>query len=157
MPPWGQQLIIALGDVNDIVSDMRVLSTVQTSAVGSDGYVNSEQWDLVEFNYKGKKISSPPSAIPEIGQVVIPAYTSKEVCGVLFIDKHDIDNVVGGLIKWAINTALSLVTCNSQRRAVLQLGGPGARADHRLRHAGRAARRAHRVALVGRALHRPVD
>jgi hypothetical protein len=93
---------------------MRVLSTVQTSAVGNDSYVNSEQWDLVEFDYKGQKISSPPSAIPQIGQVQIPTYTSHEVCGVLFIDKHDINNVVGGLVLWAINTALSVVTCSVQ-------------------------------------------
>jgi hypothetical protein len=114
VPPWGQQLIVTLGDLNDIVSEMRVLSTVQKNGVGGDAYVNSEQWDLVEFNYKGKKISTPPANIPEIGQVTIPAYTSKEVCGVLFIDKHNIDNVVGGIIKWAIDTALSLVTCNTQ-------------------------------------------
>jgi len=112
VPPWGQQLIIALGDINDIVDDMRVLSTVQTTSVGNDSYVNSEQWDLVEFDYKGQKISSPPAAIPQIGQVKVPTYSSHEVCGVLFIDKHQVNNVVGGLIQWAINTALSVVTCS---------------------------------------------
>jgi hypothetical protein len=113
VPPWGQELIVTLGHVNDIVSDMRVQSTVQTSSVGGDTYVNNESWDLVEFTYKNQKISSPPSSIPEIGQVDIPGYTSREICGVLFIDKHDLKNVVGGLIKWAIDTALSLVTCNT--------------------------------------------
>jgi hypothetical protein len=112
VPPWGQELIVTLGDIDDIVDDMRVLSTVQTSGVGNDSYVNSEQWDLVEFVYKGKKISSPPSAIPQIGQVVIPTYGSHEVCGVLFIDKHKVDNVIGGLVKWAIDIALSAATCS---------------------------------------------
>jgi hypothetical protein len=114
VPPWGQQLIVTLGDINDIVKDMRVLSTVQTSGVGNDNYVNDEEWDLVEFTYKGQKISTPPSGVPEIGQVKIPTYLSHEVCGVYFIDKHKVQNAVGGLIKWAINTALSLVTCNTQ-------------------------------------------
>jgi hypothetical protein len=36
------------------------------------------------------------------------------VCGVLFISKHEVNNVVGGLVKWAINAALSIVTCNTQ-------------------------------------------
>jgi hypothetical protein len=114
VPPWGQQLIVALGDINDICKDMRVLSTVQTTSTGNDNYVNAEQWDLIEFTYKTKKLSTPPNAIPEIGQVNIPNYLSHEVCGVLFIDKHKIQDVVGGIIKWAINTALSLVTCNTQ-------------------------------------------
>jgi len=114
VPPWGQQLIVTLGDINDIVDDMRVLSTVQVTSVGNDSYVNNEQWDLVEFDYKGQKISSPPGAIPQIGQVKVPTYTSHEVCGVLFIDKHKLQNVVGGLVQWAINTALSVVTCSVQ-------------------------------------------
>ncbi len=114
VPPWGQQLIVTLGDINDIVKDMRVKSTVQTTSVGNDNYVNDEEWDLVEFTYKGQKISTPPSGVPEIGQVKIPTYLSHEVCGVYFIDKHKVQNAVGGLIKWAINTALSLVTCNTQ-------------------------------------------
>lgn len=112
IPPWGQQLITALGDINDIVDDMKVVSTVQTTSVGNDAYVNSEKWDLVEFDYKGKKISTPPHAVPQIGQVKIPSYSSYEVCGVLFINKHKVNNVVGGLVQWAINTVLSAVTCS---------------------------------------------
>lgn len=112
IPPWGQQLIITLGDVNDIVDDMRVLSTVHKHSVGQDAYVNNEVWDLVEFDYKGQKIATPPQAVPEIGQVNIPPYSAYEVCGVLFIDKHKLKNVVGGLIKWGIDTALSIATCN---------------------------------------------
>jgi len=114
VPAWGQQMIVALGDIDDIIDDMRVVSTVQTTSVGNDGYVNGEQWDLVEFEFKGQKISSPPAAIPQIGQVKIPSYSSHEVCGVLFIDKHQVNNVVGGLVQWAINTALSAVTCSVQ-------------------------------------------
>jgi hypothetical protein len=114
VPPWGQQLIIVLGDLNDIVDDMRVMSTVQTTSVGNDAYVNSEQWDIVEFTYKGQKISSPPNAIPQIGTVKIKNYGSYEVCGVYLINKHQVNNAVGGIVKWAINTALSVVTCKVQ-------------------------------------------
>jgi hypothetical protein len=113
VPPWGQELVVALGDINDIVDDMRVLSTVQTTAVGNNAYVNNEQWDLVEFTFRGKKLSTPPQGVPQIGQVKIPPYSSYEVCGVLIIAKHDVNNVVGGLILWAINTGLSIATCSS--------------------------------------------
>lgn len=113
IPPWGQQLIVALGNINDVLGQMRVVSTVRKTSVGRDRYVSSEQWTLVEFTYKGKKVSSPPSAIPEIGKVKVNNYTATEVCGELFIQKHRVGNVVGGIFKWAINATLSLVTCNS--------------------------------------------
>jgi hypothetical protein len=112
VPPWGQQLVLALGDLDDILKDMRVLSTVETTSVGKDSYVNSEQWDLVEFTFNGQPISTPPSAVPQIGQVTIPSYTSHEVCGVLFIDKHQVGNAMGGAVLWAVNAALSVVTCS---------------------------------------------
>ena len=112
VPPWGQQLITALGAINDIANDMRVLSTVQTTSAGTDAYINSEQWNLVEFKFQGKKISSPPSAIPQVGQVQVSNYMSYEVCGNYTINKHKIKNKVGGIVKWAIETALALVTCN---------------------------------------------
>ena len=112
VPPWGQQLVSALSAINDICDDMRILSTVHTTSTGSDSYVNSEQWNLVEFKFQGKKISSPPSAIPQIGQVKVSNYTSYESCGTLYISKHQIKNKVGGIVKWAIETALSVVTCS---------------------------------------------
>ena len=111
IPPWGQQLVVALGNINDIIDDMRVLSRIQMTPLGNDGYQCSEEWDLVEFEYRGQKISTVPSAVPEIGQVAVRQYRATEVCGVVFFSKHRIQNTVGGLLKWAIHTALSLVTC----------------------------------------------
>jgi hypothetical protein len=113
VPAWGQQMVIALGNVNDIIDTMRIVSSVRVASVGKDAYVHSEQWDLIEFEYKGQQISSAPHAIPEIGQIKINNYTASEVCGVYFINKHAVKNVIGGLIKWVIQTALSVVTCSS--------------------------------------------
>ncbi|MCA9664418.1 MAG: hypothetical protein KC503_02485 [Myxococcales bacterium] len=112
IPPWGQQLIVALGDINDIIDDMRILSTVQKTPTGADSYICAERWQLIEFDFKGQKISAPPSAIPQIGEVKLGNYPATEVCGELFIAKHKVQNKVGGIIKWAIETALSIATCN---------------------------------------------
>jgi hypothetical protein len=112
IPPWGQSLIRVLGDISDILDDLRVVSSVKKTSVGPDAYLVSEQWDLVEFEFQKKKISSPPSAIPQIGQVKIPDYSATEVCGVLFLAKHTVSNVLGGVIKWVIDTAFSAVTCS---------------------------------------------
>ena len=113
VPPWGQQAIAALGNLNDIIDDMRVVSSVQFNGVGEDRYVISERWELVEFEYKGIKISAPPSAIPEIGEIRVENYTATESCGRLFLAKHEVKNKVGGLVTWAVQTALSLTTCQS--------------------------------------------
>lgn len=113
VPPWTQSMIVALGNLNDVIDDMRVVSTVQVNPVGDDRYVCSERWELLEFEYRGQKISSPPSAIPEVGDIKIDNYTSAEVCGEWFLAKHEVKNKVGGLIKWALEAALNIGSCVS--------------------------------------------
>jgi len=111
VPPWGTQLVAALSNINDVCDDMRVLSTVKMTSTGTDSYVCAEVWDIVEFTFQGKKISSPPQAIPTIGKVKVPNYTGYEICGTLLLSKHSVTNQVGGIVKWAIDTSLSLITC----------------------------------------------
>jgi hypothetical protein len=113
VPPWGQQLVVTLGNINDIVDDMHVVSNAQLTSVGEDRYSVSEEWVLIEFDFKGQQISAPPATIPEIGQVVVKPYVASETCGQLFLDKHHVDNTVGGLLQWAIGTALSIATCGA--------------------------------------------
>lgn len=113
VPPWAQSMIVTLGNLNDVIDDMRVISTVQVNPVGEDRYVCSERWELLEFEYQGKTISSPPSAIPEVGDIKIDNYTSAEVCGEWFLAKHEVKNKVGGLIKWALEAALNIGSCVS--------------------------------------------
>lgn|GEM_PF-3246686 len=113
IPPWGLALISALGDISDIIDDMRVLSTAQLSATGiPDTYYVSEEWNLVEFDFKGQQLSAAPSSLPQIGNVDVPRYMATEACGVIYLGKHQIKNAVGGLIKWAVDNGLSLITCS---------------------------------------------
>ncbi len=114
VPSWGKDLVAALSNINDICSDMRVLSTVKMTSAGTDAYLCNESWDLVEFTYQKTKVSSAPSAIPSIGQVRVPAYTAYETCGTLLLSRHKVSNEVGGIVKWAIDTSLSVITCSSK-------------------------------------------
>lgn len=114
IPPWGLALIAALGDISDIIDDMRVVSTAQLSTTGiPDTYYVSEEWNLVEFDFKGQQLSAAPSSLPQIGTVSVPRYMASEACGVLYLSKHQIKNAVGGLIKWAVDNGLSLITCST--------------------------------------------
>jgi hypothetical protein len=114
VPPWAQDLIVALGDISDILDDMRVLHTVQTASTGNYEYVGTSTWDLVEFEFRGQVISEQPQNIPQIGHVPTYNFTSREICHVYFIDQHEIHNVVGGLIRWAIDAVVTAVTCSVQ-------------------------------------------
>jgi len=112
VPPWAQQLIIAMGNISDIVDDMRVYSTVNLVSQGGYEYVGSQTWDIIEFEYQGQYISESPSNIPQIGYIPQQMFTSREVCEFFYIDRFDVDNVVGGLIRWGIEAMLTAVTCS---------------------------------------------
>jgi hypothetical protein len=111
VPPWGLQLIQALADLHDILNEMKVWSTVQMTSWSPDLYSAAEKWDLVGFKFRGQDIQAAPEDIPEIGEINIDPYTAREVCGVYYADTHKVDNAVGGLVKWAVEVALTAITC----------------------------------------------
>jgi hypothetical protein len=112
VPQWAQELLVALGNVSDIVDDMRVIHTVNLVAMGNDEYYGTQVWDLIEFEYQGNYVSSPPEDV--LGFEVIPDdFTSREICGTFYIDRYHVRNVVGGLIRWAIDVMVTGVTCGS--------------------------------------------
>ena len=113
IPPWAQSLVTTLASINDIFKTMRVLSTVQATSSGQYKYLHTETWDLIELTVNGKKISSPPSAIKQVGKIKVSAYLATEVCGVLTITKHKINNQIGGIVLWGVNMALNLISCNT--------------------------------------------
>lgn len=112
IPPWAQQLITTLAAINDIFKDMGVKSTVNAASSGNHKYLHTETWDLITLTVNGKKVSSPPSAIKQVGKVKLKPYLATETCGVLTIYKHKISNQIGGIVLWGVNTALNLITCN---------------------------------------------
>ncbi|MBN2723093.1 MAG: hypothetical protein JXR95_03370 [Deltaproteobacteria bacterium] len=110
VPQWAQDLIVALGNVSDIVDDMRVLHTVNLVPMGNDEYYGTQVWDLIEFEYDGQFVTSPPEDV--LGFEVIPDdFTSREICGTFYIDRYYIRNVVGGLVSWAIDVIVTGITC----------------------------------------------
>jgi hypothetical protein len=111
IPAWGLDLIRVLSGINDLLNDMKVSSTVQITNASPDLYRASEHWDLVSFQVDGHTVQTNPDDLPEIGTLVIEDYTVREVCGVFYADKHAVKNAVGGLIKWAVEAALTAVTC----------------------------------------------
>jgi hypothetical protein len=106
VPAWGVQLINTLGDVADILSNIQVNSTMTLDgSAGCNGsYRGTETWDTLTFNYKGVVTTARPQDIPEIGMVQVEPFAARYVCGTLFIDRHRVNNIVTGIIRWVADT-----------------------------------------------------
>lgn len=113
VPPWGKEAIKLLATIDDVIDDTRVVSLEQIQALGNDQYTGFSTWQLVEFQYQGKKVSTPPQNIPGLGPVTTTSYAAREVCGVLFIDQHKVKNSIGKVFRWAIEALLTAITCTS--------------------------------------------
>jgi len=112
VPPWGTQVIKLLATVDDVIDDTRVVSIETIQPLGNDMYTGSSTWELVEFEYQGVKVSTPPQNIPGLGQVTTTSYSAREVCGVFFIDKHKVKNAIGQIYRWAIEALITGISCS---------------------------------------------
>jgi hypothetical protein len=114
VPPWGTQVISLLNDINEVIKDTHVLSTEQITSIGNDMYLGNSIWNLVEFEYKGVKVSTTPNNIPGLGQVTTEDYAAREVCGVFFMDKHKVKDAIGKIFRWAVEAVITGVSCTME-------------------------------------------
>ncbi len=112
VPPWGKQVIAALANVNDAIDDTRVISIESLQALGNGQYVGNSNWILIEFEYKGVKVSTNPANTPALGKVTTTSYTAREICGTFYMDKHKVKNHIGKIYRWAIEAVITGVTCS---------------------------------------------
>ena len=111
VPPWGTQVIQALANVNDAIDDTRVISIESLQALGGGQYIGNSNWILIEFEYKGIKVSTNPAKVPALGKVTTTSYTAREICGTFYMDKHKVKNHIGKIYRWAIEAIITGVTC----------------------------------------------
>ena len=112
VPPWGTQVIQALANVNDAIDDTRVISIETLQALGNSQYIGNSNWILIEFEYKGVKVSTNPANTPALGKVSTTSYTAREICGTFYMDKHKVKNHIGKIYRWAIEAIITGVTCS---------------------------------------------
>jgi Cys-rich repeat protein len=111
VPPWGKEVISLLAIIDDVIDDTRVISLEHIKPLGNDSYTGHSEWEGVEFEFKGVKVSSPPQNIPGLGKVTTGSYTAREVCGVFFFDKHKVKNGIGQVYRWAVEAIITGVSC----------------------------------------------
>ena len=111
VPPWGTNVIQLLAHIDDAIDDTRVVSLEYITALGSYQYSGYSEWLLVEFEWKGQKVSNKPQNMPGVGPIKTSTYTAREVCGVFFMDKHKVKNQIGHIYKWAVEALITGISC----------------------------------------------
>jgi hypothetical protein len=119
VPAWATELISALGNLNELLDDIRIQSTVELRATAPDLYRADETWDLLEFRFRGEDFSGRPADIlAEVmpgssagDEVRLDPWTAREDCGRFLANRHSVRGVIGGLIRWAIEVAITAVSC----------------------------------------------
>ncbi len=111
VPPWGTNVIQLLAHIDDAIDDTRVVSMEYITDLGNYQYTGHSEWILVEFEWKGQKVSNKPQNIPGVGKLKTTNYTAREICGVFFIDKHKVKNQIGHIYKWAVEALITGISC----------------------------------------------
>jgi len=111
VPPWAANVIQLLSHIDDAIDDTRVVSLEYITALGNYQYKGYSEWLLVEFEWKGQKVSNKPQNIPGVGSVKTTQYTAREICNVFFIDKHKVKNQIGHIYKWAVEALITGISC----------------------------------------------
>ncbi len=111
IPVWAQNLVYVLGDMGDVINDMRVESTVVFEKQACDGlYRGTERWNFITFTFRGSPMRVPPSNIPGVTEVKPDTFSARFSCGELFIDRHRIQGTLSQLIRWLLDTTTKAVT-----------------------------------------------
>lgn len=111
VPQYAQNLVVALGDMSDILDDMEVESTVTLDGQPCDGnYRGHERWDLIHFEFRGNDLTVRPDQLPGIDEIVPEDFAAWYSCGELYIDRHRIKNSLSGLVRFLVDNIANAVT-----------------------------------------------
>jgi hypothetical protein len=121
LPDWAQTLIVAVGNFGDFLDNHNFMidSTMTFTKNGKpSGYSGVDHWNMLSFSYQNQQVMAAPQNVAQIGMPVDAAFEASAVCGVLYIDKHDIDGVLSGILEWIVDTAVELATCDNPNAGV---------------------------------------
>ena len=109
LPPWSRDLMGAIADLNDILSTMQVRQRWDLDGTAIDEYAGEETWSSIAFTFRGEEVEGRPEDI--LGwDVSSSPFTAHANCGVLYIDRYDVDAAVGAIIAWLVDTLVYIVS-----------------------------------------------
>ena len=111
VPLYAQNMVVALGDMSDILDDMQVESLVTLAGEPCDGrYRGTEQWQRIRFELRGIDLFIAPEDLPGVDEIIPDDFSAWYSCGELYIDRHRIQQKLGGLIRFLVDNMANAVT-----------------------------------------------
>lgn len=109
LPEWAREMMGAIADLNDILSTMRVRQTWDLQRGALDEYTGEETWTSIAFTYRGEDVEGRPEDILgwDLESSPFQAHAS---CGVLYIDRYDVDAAIGAIIAWLVDTIVYIAS-----------------------------------------------
>jgi hypothetical protein len=104
--PYQIDAIVALGDVSDLLDDVRFDHAMTLDAPCRELYRGTLSFDRIEVEFRGSTISDSPSAIPQIGVIEPSEFGARLHCESLAIDEFRVDHLVAGLIRWVTDVVI---------------------------------------------------
>lgn len=106
LPPWARDLLGAIADINDIISTWEVdEDLVLNPGASALDYTGTHTWTRVSFTYRGRMVTGRPEDIIDF-RFTPSAFDAHATCGVLAIDRHDVNVSIGAVIAWLVNTVV---------------------------------------------------
>ena len=111
VPAYGIDIVNALATMSDVLDTMGVEGTLTLDGEACDGnYRGRHNWDFVTFDMNGVQMRVKPSDLPGVDDVLPEDFAARYHCGDLLIDKHRINNTMGTLVRWLLDTAAQAIS-----------------------------------------------
>lgn len=113
IPPWVGELLGAIADVNDILTNMDVIEEMYLTRIIRNQtqiqYAGEHLWQQVSFVYRGQPVTGSMRDIT--GMDVIPSqFNALSQCGILYIHDHDLNVSFGYIVRWVLDVIVTIVT-----------------------------------------------
>ena len=113
LPQWSKTVIVALGNFGDLIDNHEFIVDSEMSFQKNGkpkGYDGNDHWRMLSFSYQNQKVMKRPEDVPQIGKPIQVAFQASSVCGILYVDKHKIEGVLSGILKWIVDTFIEIST-----------------------------------------------
>ena len=116
--PWEREVILALGDISDLLDDTRVRHTNTLDAECRELYRGTISFDHVELALRGERWSARPDDIPYVGPIPPAEFGARLRCRSIAIDRFRVSHLMAGLLRWLADG----ITQSASRGAYSSIG-----------------------------------
>lgn len=111
VPPWGITIVQNLATLSDVMDTMNIEGTLVLEGQACNGnYRGKHVWDQVTFELNGQTMTVRPEELPGVSTVEDEEFAARYHCGDLLIDRHRVQNTMGTLVRWLLDTTVQVAS-----------------------------------------------